>query len=175
MGIGSPKYPVAKAVGYFRVSFSMGGEPRGDARARLGARYAALDFGKIRAVARNAAGRERGILNRNGAACARRFNDLNNRQAICPSKCVITFVMCRHRHDRAGAVGCDDVVGDPNRNLLAIDGVSGLGSERHPRFGLCLGSIEVALCLRGFYVRPYGGRVLGRHKFADERMLWRQH
>ncbi len=41
--------------------------------------------------------------------------------------------MRRHRHDRAGAIGHHDIVGDPDRDARVIDRVDRIGADKHAR------------------------------------------
>ena len=52
-----------------------------------------------------------------------------------------------HGHDGAGAVGCQDVVGDKDGDLLAVDGVDALDAldDNAGLFLVQLGALEVRL------------------------------
>ena len=54
-------------------------------------------------------------------------DDLDDLAAEFLGKGPVAVVMGRDGHDRAGAVGHEDIVGDEDGDLLAVDGVDGLG------------------------------------------------
>ena len=62
----------------------------------------------------------------------RRCHDRLDRQAELLRKLVVALIVCWYRHDRPRAVPGEHVVGDPNRNLLAVDRVDRKGAGRHP-------------------------------------------
>jgi hypothetical protein len=73
----------------------------------------------------------------------------------------VAFVVARHGHDRAGSVAHQDVVGDPDRDALAVDRVD----HRPPDGHAGLRSIAAAL------VAPFGQRVVD--VVADRLLLLR--
>ena len=56
-------------------------------------------------------------------AFAPRQDDYPDLETVFLSELVIALVVCRHAHDGAGAVLHHNVVGDPNGNFLAIEGI----------------------------------------------------
>jgi hypothetical protein len=56
----------------------------------------------------------------------------------------VALVVRGHRHDRAGAVLHQHVVGDEHRDLLAVDGVGDGAPERHAGLGLAGGAAVLA-------------------------------
>ena len=53
--------------------------------------------------------------------------------------------MCGNGHDRSGAVAHENVVGDPNRDFLAVDGIDGQSTGKNAAFVFCeIRAIEVA-------------------------------
>ena len=57
---------------------------------------------------------------------------LNNRDVKLPGKLPVPLVSTRHGHNRPGAIGEQDIVGDPNRNRLAINGIQGIAARIDP-------------------------------------------
>ena len=55
----------------------------------------------------------------------------NDRQSIFSGECKVSFIVGWDRHDRAGAIGHQDVVRDPDRDALAVDRVEGIGAGEH--------------------------------------------
>ena len=83
-------------------------------------------------------------------------------------------------HDRAGAVACENVVGDEDRELVAVHRVDTRDAfELHARLLLVeLRALEVALRGRLLLVGLHLVGVLERavlEPFRDERVLWRKH
>ncbi len=78
-------------------------------------------------------------------------------------------------HDRAGAVAHEDVVGDPDRDLLIVDRIDRVraGEDAGLAFGE-IGAFEVALVGDFGFVFLDGVAVLGRGEFVDERMFRRK-
>ena len=69
-------------------------------------------------------------------ARVRRRDDLDDREIVVLGERVIALVVCRDGHDRAGAVGADDVVGDEDGDLVAVDRVDRERAERDAGLGL---------------------------------------
>ena len=87
-------------------------------------------------------------------------------------KLPVALVVRRHGHDRAGAVAGQDVVGNPDGDALAADGIDGerAGEDAGLVFRQ-LGAIEVALA-RGFLaVFLDGGRLLLTDDLINDGML----
>ena len=89
----------------------------------------------------------------------------------------VALVLAGHRHDRAGAVRHEDVVGDEERDRGAVERVHDLGAEPHAALGAILGR-ALDLGLPG----DLGPELLDRgpllrigHQRVDQRMLGRQH
>src|SRR5207302_10334275 len=56
-------------------------------------------------------------------AFAPRQDDHPDLDTVFLSELVIALIVCRHAHDGAGAVLHYDVIGDPNGNFRAIEGI----------------------------------------------------
>ena len=105
-----------------------------------------------------------------------RLLDRGDRQAELAGELEVALVAARHRHDRAGAVAHQHVVGDPHRDLLAVDRVGGVRAGEHAGLlaGLVL-ALEVLLLAGLLPVGGDGVGLLGDGEVVDERMLGRQH
>ena len=81
--------------------------------------------------------------------------------------------MRRHGHDRSGTVGDEHVVGGPDGDLGAVDGVDGVGAGEHA--GLLLvgevGALEVGLVADRGDIAFESLLLGGGGELADERML----
>ena len=57
----------------------------------------------------------------------------------CLRELEVALVVRRHRHDRAGAIAHQHIVGDPDRDRLVVDRVDRIGADKHAglRFGRC--------------------------------------
>ena len=75
------------------------------------------------------------------------LDDLDDGQAELLGKLPVAGVVGGHGHDGAGAVGCQDVVGDKDGDLLAVDGVDALDAldDNAGLFLVQLGALEVRL------------------------------
>ena len=83
---------------------------------------------------------------------------LDDGQAELFGELPVTGIVAGHRHDGAGAVAHQDVIGDENGGLLAVDGVDGHNAFQ-PHAGLFLGhfgALEVGLTGGSLPVRPHG-------------------
>ena len=102
-------------------------------------------------------------------------DDLDDGQLEFLGEFPVAFVVRRHGHDGAGAVGDEDVVSRPDGDLRAVDGVDGVGAGEHA--GLLLGgevgALEVGLIADRGDVAFDGVLLGGRGELADERMLGR--
>ena len=65
-----------------------------------------------------------------------RLLDRRDRQAELAGELEVALVAARHRHDRPGAVAHQHVVGDPDRDLLAVDRVDRGRAGEHAGLGL---------------------------------------
>ncbi len=84
-----------------------------------------------------------------------------DRQVECLGELVVASVVTRDRHDRAGAVLHQHVVGDEHRNRLAVDGVDDAAAKRHARLGAALVA-AILDRLAGDLVDVLAHRRLGR-------------
>ena len=75
------------------------------------------------------------------------LDDLDDGQAELLGKLPVAGVVGRHGHDGAGAIGCQDVVGDKDGDLLAVDRVDALDAldDDTGLFLVQLGALEVGL------------------------------
>ena len=102
--------------------------------------------------------------------------DQRNLEAVLARELVVALILAGRAHDRAGAVAHQDVVGDPDRNVLAVEQVArvcagedaGLFLDRREPF-------DLALAPRLRDVLLDCGALLGRGDFGDQRMLRREH
>ena len=84
--------------------------------------------------------------------------------------------MSRHSHDGPGAVAHHNVVCDPDREELVIDGVDGEGTGEDPRLVLVeIATVHVGLGCAGFLINFDGLPLLLAGDLANERMLGRHH
>ena len=103
-------------------------------------------------------------------------DDAPDRQAELLGEGEVALVVARDGHDRAGPVLHQHVVGDPHRDLLAVDGIGDRAAQRHagllplgrPAVGVVLGQRAVDVVARLLLVLRAGGephdvRMLGRH------------
>ncbi len=100
---------------------------------------------------------------------AGRGDDAPDRQAVLHGERVVPLVVGRDGHDRAGAVAGQDVVGDPDRDPLAVDRVDRVGADRDPGLlALRRQPLDLRLVLRPGDVRvdfrPSLRRGQGRHE-----------
>ena len=104
-----------------------------------------------------------------------RRNDHANRQVILLGKGKIALIVCRHRHNGAGAVSHEHVVGDPNRNPFVIDWIDGIRAGENAGF--------LFICRQPFnFRRPHRLVAVGLHHLTTlvmherlyQRMLRRQ-
>ena len=56
----------------------------------------------------------------------------DNRDVKLAGKSPVSLVSARHGHNRPGSIGEQDIVGDPNRNRLAIDGIQCIAARVDP-------------------------------------------
>ena len=89
---------------------------------------------------------------------------------------IVPLVVGGHGHDRAGAVAHHHVVGDPDGDLLAVDGID--GERAGEDAGLVLvevSAVHVGLGGNGFLIGLDGGLLFSGGDFRDERMLGGEH
>ena len=88
----------------------------------------------------------------------------------------VPLVMSGHRHDGAGSVAHQNIIGNPNRRLLPVHRINGMTPGKDSRFLFRqIGAIEITLasglCDVGFNFLSLGGCG----QFWDEGMLRRQY
>ena len=64
------------------------------------------------------------------------LDDLNNRDVEPPGELPVTLVAARNRHDGPGPIAHQHIVGDPDRNGLAVDRITRIGAGGNARFFL---------------------------------------
>ena len=167
--------PVAKAVGDSTAPQPIVREPCGDDPTCVDGPRAFLDrhHGTLTERHGVVVVRERLASNVDGGSVGGR-NDLNDGQLVGCGKGVIAFVMCWDSHDRAGPVRAENVVGNPNGEAIAIDGIDRQSAHGDAGLGLGLGSVELALSSGGSNVFAHGVRMFGRYELRQERVLGRQ-
>ena len=112
-----------------------------------------------------------------GVGCfARRGDRLSDRQLELLGELEVALVMGRHGHDRPGPIRGQHVVGDEDRDPLAVDRVDRVGADRHAGL-LALGRqpFDLGLALRRGNVGLDLGLPVGRRQLRDERVLGREH
>ncbi len=99
-----------------------------------------------------------------------------DRQIERTGKFIVALVVRWHRHDRAGAIAGKHVVGDPDRDLLAVDRIDGKGSGERARLLLGqIGAFQVALAARGDLIRAHSSLLRRRSQSVDQRVFGGQH
>ena len=92
------------------------------------------------------------VKRRIGLIHARR-DHADDRQVERLGELEVALVVTGHGHDRAGAVAHQHVVGDPDRDRLAVDRVDGVSAGEDAGLGLGqVGAVEVALARGGLAV-----------------------
>ncbi len=110
-----------------------------------------------------------------GALVARCGDHAADRQPELLGECVVPFVVRRDRHDRAGPVAGQDVVGDEDRDPLAVHGVDRIGPDRDAGL-LAVGRQAVDLGAGG-RLRDIGldlGSAVRTRQRRDQRVLGRE-
>jgi len=80
-----------------------------------------------------------------------------------------------YRHDRAGPVGHEHVIGDEDRDPFPVDGVESVGADEEPRFFLAeVGPFLGRLLLGKDDVIVHGFLLVGGRERRDQRMFRRQ-
>ena len=187
--------PVAQAVVDRRVALALAVQPRDDRAERLAVGHAVEV--RVRVDEQAVAGVRQTLLGglgrarvgvRRGAGWA--FDHAADRQLVRARESVVALVVPRHRHDRAGAVLHQHVVGDVHRDLLAVDRVGDRAPQRHARLrllgvaallvGLVQRVVDVLvhlLLVRGPLGEARDVGVLGRHheeRRAEQRVRARR-
>ena len=98
-------------------------------------------------------------------------DDLPDLEAVALRERVVALVVCGHGHDCAGAVLHQHVVGDPDRDPLAVDGVDRVLAREDTVLLLPL-PLDGGAASRVTHVLPY---LLGIGEGCDERVLRREH
>ena len=114
--------------------------------------------------------RDVGAVVLRGRAVGRR-DDLADLDPVALGERVVALVVRGHRHDRAGAVLHQDVVGDPDRDRLAVDRVDGVAAGEDAVLLLRL-ALDRRARGRVAHVVGDGGLVLrARRQLRDQRVL----
>ena len=103
-------------------------------------------------------------------------DDLDDGQGVLLRELVVARVVRRHGHDGAGAVAHQHVVGDPDGDAGAGEGVAGVGAAEDA--GLVLGEVgALQVALAGDLLAVGGERraLLRRGQPVHQRVLRRQH
>jgi len=79
------------------------------------------------------------------------------------------------RHDGPGSIAHQDVVGNPDGDALAVDGVDGVPPREDPGLLLLLLALHLAAGARPGHVLVHRGLVFGRGQGVDQGMLGSQH
>ncbi len=99
-------------------------------------------------------------------------NDAHDWQVELPGKFRVAFVVGGHGHDGTGTVASQDVIGDPNRDRLARDGVGGVGAAKDTcLFTVGLLALDITLGAGGLDVGGDDRLLIDRHEFRDQRVL----
>ena len=89
---------------------------------------------------------------------------------------VVALVVSGDGHDGAGSVAGQDVVGDPDGDVLAVDGILGVGADEDPGLLLAFGLPgTLALAGSGVDIGVHGGPGIVAGDPRDEWMLGCQH
>ena len=73
-------------------------------------------------------------------------DDLPDLDAVALGELVVALVVRRHGHDRSGAIPRQDIVGDPDRNPLAVDGIDRVAAGKDAGLHtITLGPFAIAL------------------------------
>ncbi len=159
--------PVAQAVADGRLRLAALGERVDDRLLRLRCRQAVeavrVDEHLVLGV--------RGVRAGLGRLAVGGLHDSPDRQPVLDGEVVVALVVRGNGHDRARPVPHQHVVGDPDRDLLAVDGVDRVAARED----------AVLLLLLALDRRARAGmahvlaHLLGVGQLRDERVLGRQH
>ena len=163
--------PVAQAVGDRRLGPAALGQPGDDRRAALVGRHpaepAAVDEDLVAAWAmkRRPSARRRP---RPAAATTRRIGRPNFARTRSRAR------RGRDGHDRARPVAGQDVVGDEDRDALAVDRVDRVGADGTPVFSRSVDRRSISVRRRAADVRLDLGPAVGIGQRRDQRVLRRE-
>src|SRR5262245_10159127 len=118
--------PVMEPVLHPRSGEAAFGEPRNDLPGRITTGHA-IEGARVH---------QRPVFGHAWQRFPRCLDNLANRELELRRELEVPLVVCRHGHDRAGAVLHENVIGDPDWDRLARGRIAGVGSDEHPR--LCL-------------------------------------
>ncbi len=135
--------PVAQSVADRLLAEALVGEPGDDLLLRLGARQAV----ELPGVDQNLVGRVGGVRGALGDLLAFGHDDRPDLDPVTLREGVVSLVVSGHRHDRPRAVPHQHVVGDPDRDRLAVDGVDG-EPPREDAVLLLLLALDLGACGR---------------------------
>ena len=86
----------------------------------------------------------------------------------------VALIAARNSHDCAGAVIGHDIVGNPDGNLLAVNGVDHIAArERAVFLELALGALDRGHLLGSFHDLAYGGFVFGAFDQFNQAVILR--
>ena len=99
-------------------------------------------------------------------------DDLDDWEGELQGEFMVALIVRRNGHDGPRAVAGEDIVGDPDRDLLPVDGIDGIGTGEDA--GLFLGEIgalEIALGIDGLHVGLDCRALSLGGDLCDQRML----
>ena len=102
-------------------------------------------------------------------------DDLDNGKIKLLRELEVTVVVGRDAHDGAGTVICQYIIGKPDRDLLLIQGIDGVGSGKDARFLLILQTVYIGLHGGVVDIFVYSFPGLGRCQRGCQLMLRRKH
>ena len=104
------------------------------------------------------------------------FDYFYNRQIVFGGKYIVAFIMRRHRHHAARAVGIQHIIRNPNRHLAAVDRVDGISAGKYPCFFTHGGqTINIRGFVGLFAIGFHGLFMFRRGNFIHHRMLRRDY
>ena len=104
------------------------------------------------------------------------LDDHDDRQVIFAGEFKVALVVRGHGHDRAGAIAHQDVVGDPDRDSLAVDGVDGIAAGEDAGL-FAVGGLALDIAHQcGFLLIGFDrGFLPGCGQLCDQLVFRRQH
>ena len=103
------------------------------------------------------------------------LNDDANGQMEFARKFKVALVVRGNCHDGARAIAHHDIVGNPNRNLFAVDGIRRIGAGKDAGFFFAFfGAFDIGFGFGFFDILIHVRFVLGRRQLFDIGMLGRQ-